>query len=143
VILDEEAAAMLDEQSGDRPAGASRFFYTSKASRSEREAGLSEKRRTDGRAAEHEVPNLRTSPRRNHHPTVKPVDLMDWLCRLVTRPGGVILDPFMGSGSTGVAAIAGGFDFVGCEIEPEYVEIARARIGATCPLLAKEGTVLI
>ena len=65
---------------------------------------------------------------RNHHPTVKPTDLMRYLCRLVTPPGGVVLDPFMGSGSTGCAAVAEGFSFVGIEREPEYIEIARRRI---------------
>ncbi len=63
------------------------------------------------------------------HPTVKPTDLMRYLCRLVTPPGGTVLDPFMGSGSTGKAAIAEGFRFIGIEREAEYVEIARARIG--------------
>ena len=71
-----------------------------------------------------------TSPRRNHHPTVKPTALMRYLCRLVTPPGGVILDPFMGSGSTGKAAMLEGFRFIGIEREAEYVEIAAGRIGA-------------
>lgn len=118
VVLDPEAAAMLDEQSGERPGsdgqGASRFFYCAKASRGERNAGL------DGfeeRAA-----------LRNVHPTVKPIDLMRWLVRLVTPPGGTVLDPFTGSGTTGCAAVLEGFDFIGIEREGEYVEIARARI---------------
>lgn len=66
--------------------------------------------------------------RRNSHPTVKPVRLMRWLVRLVTPPGGQVLDPFMGSGTTGVAAVAEGVRFVGCEMEPGYYRIARARI---------------
>jgi DNA modification methylase len=66
---------------------------------------------------------------RNHHPTVKPTDLMRYLCRLVTPPGGVVLDPFTGSGSTGKAAMLEGFRFVGIEREAEYVAIAQARIG--------------
>jgi len=66
----------------------------------------------------------------NHHPTVKPTDLMRYLCRLVTPPGGVVLDPFTGSGSTGKAAILEGFRFIGIEREAEYVEIAKARIAA-------------
>jgi DNA modification methylase len=70
------------------------------------------------------------TPKRNHHPTVKPTALMRYLCRLVTPPGGVVLDPFMGSGSTGKAAMLEGFRFIGIEREAEYVEIARARIGA-------------
>jgi site-specific DNA-methyltransferase (adenine-specific) len=64
----------------------------------------------------------------NNHPTVKPTDLMRYLCRLVTPPGGVVLDPFMGSGSTGKAAVAEGFCFIGIEREAEYLEIARRRI---------------
>lgn len=66
----------------------------------------------------------------NKHPTVKPTDLMRYLCRLVTPPGGVVLDPFMGSGSTGKAATLEGFQFVGIEREAEYATIARARIEA-------------
>jgi len=73
---------------------------------------------------------------RNHHPTVKPTDLMQWLCKLVTPPGGTILDPFAGSGSTGVAALSEGFDFVGIEKEADYVEIARRRIANVAPLFA-------
>lgn len=67
--------------------------------------------------------------RANNHPTVKPIDLMAWLCRLITPPGGTVLDPFAGSGSTLVAAKHEGFSFVGIEREAEYVEIARARVG--------------
>ncbi|WP_369797853.1 DNA methyltransferase [Cupriavidus sp. UYPR2.512] len=67
-------------------------------------------------------------PVKNNHPTVKPTDLMAYLCRLVTPPGGLVLDPFMGSGSTGKAAMREGFRFVGIDMTPEYVEIARARI---------------
>jgi len=65
---------------------------------------------------------------RNHHPTVKPVNLLRWLSRLVTPPGGTVLDPFLGSGTTGVAAVAEGFDFIGIEREPEYMAICEARI---------------
>lgn len=89
---------------GDR-GGASRFFYTSKASGEDRG-------RWQG----------------NDHPTVKPTDLMRWLCRLVTPPGGLILDPFMGSGSTGVAAVEEGFRFVGIDLEARHVEIAERRL---------------
>ena len=67
---------------------------------------------------------------RNPHPTVKPTDLMRYLCRLITPPGGIVLDPFTGSGSTGKAAMAEGFRFIGIEREAEYIEIARARISA-------------
>lgn len=72
--------------------------------------------------------NLRETKRKNAHPTVKPTDLMRYLCRLVTPPGGLILDPFMGSGSTGKAAMLEGFRFIGIEQEAEYLEIAEARI---------------
>ena len=60
--------------------------------------------------------------------TVKPTDLMAYLCRLVTPPGGTVMDPFMGSGSTGKAAVLEGFNFIGIDLSPEYVAIARARI---------------
>jgi len=69
----------------------------------------------------------------NKHPTVKPTDLMRYLCRLVTPPGGIVLDPFMGSGSTGKAAVLEGFDFIGIEREPAYLEIAQQRITAATP----------
>jgi site-specific DNA-methyltransferase (adenine-specific) len=176
VVLDPEAAAMLDEQSGERgdkgggfyvqppqsksyrdgrtvqgardvgdspfhygdSGGASRFFYTAKTSRAERENGQPY---FDGAGAGAGVGALRDGGRlgrevSNHHPTVKPVDLMQWLCRLVTPPGGLVLDPFLGSGSTGIAALREGFDFIGIEREPEYVAIARARIVGDAPLFA-------
>lgn len=88
-----------------------KYFYCAKASREEREKGLY----GDG-------------SRSNIHPTVKPIDLMRYLCRLITPPGGTTLDPFMGSGSTGIGAIKEGFDFIGIEREEEYFEIAKARI---------------
>ena len=73
--------------------------------------------------------------RKNIHPTVKPVELMKYLCRLVTPKSGTILDPFMGSGSTGMAAKDEGFEFIGIEKEKEYFEIAEQRINTTSPLL--------
>ena len=90
---------------GAESGSAARFFYCAKASRSDRDEG-------------------------NTHPTVKPTALMAYLCRLVTPPGGTVLDPFMGSGSTGKAAMLEGFRFIGIEREAEYIEIARARIEA-------------
>ena len=99
-------------------------FYHPKASRSDREDGL------DGFLEKRANGNERNTTRKNVHPTVKPTDLMRWLCRLVTPPGGTVFDPYTGSGSTGRAALLEGFDFVGIEREQEYVEIARARIGA-------------
>ena len=145
VVLDPEAAAVLDEQTGesvsrigsprgaaagdgwgmtatgaeyDDAGGASRFFYVAKADSAERNAGLS-------------VTTLFTpadAPTRNDHPTVKPIALMRWLVRLVTPPGGLVLDPFAGSGTTGCAAVLEGFDFMGVEREEASVGIARARI---------------
>jgi site-specific DNA-methyltransferase (adenine-specific) len=82
---------------------------------------------------------------RNHHPTVKPTALMRWLVRLVTPPGGVVLDPFMGSGSTGKACAKEGFRFVGIELDAEYFDIACRRIedamtgGPLLASLAKPG----
>lgn len=134
VLFDEEAAAVLDEQTeylhgagaarsrgefyssgifgsaktgaghriGDS-GGASRFFYVAKASKRERGDG-------------------------NHHPTVKPIKLMEYLVRLITPPCGTVLDPFMGSGTTGIAAKNLGFGFVGIERSEEYFEIAKRRI---------------
>jgi site-specific DNA-methyltransferase (adenine-specific) len=106
---------------------ASRFFYCAKASKADREDGVA------GVAGVAGVGALRdggreSKPRKNHHPTVKPTALMQYLCRLVTPPGGTVLDPFTGSGSTGKAAILEGFNFIGIEREAEYVKIARARI---------------
>lgn len=111
---------------------AARFFYTAKASKADRDAGCEamEARgvhRYGQGIGEGRDPNA-PAINRNHHPTVKPTDLMRYLCRLVTPPGGIVLDPFTGSGSTGKAAILEGFRFIGIEREAEYIEIARARI---------------
>ena len=119
--------------------GPSRFFYCPKPSTSEREAGTDGLQTKSGAAATGRqegaaaLANGRTGAgrgggRRNHHPTVKSVALMTWLTRLVTPPGGVVLDAFAGSGTTGVAALREGFRFVGIEREPEYIEIAEARL---------------
>jgi len=116
----------------DAGGSAARFFYCPKASKSDRDEGLEgfEPLKTnDGRKVDADNAYQRgATTRANHHPTVKPTDLMRYLCRLVTPPGGVVLDPFMGSGSTGKAATLEGFAFVGIEREAEYIEIARARI---------------
>jgi site-specific DNA-methyltransferase (adenine-specific) len=147
VVLDEDSAAFLDEQAGEAggrapvlgtepsaastgvvtnlrrrvagvfhgdSGGPSRFFYTAKASASERNA-----------------------QGRNAHPTVKPVALLRWLCRLVAAKGAIILDPFSGSGSCGIAALAEGFRYLGFERDPESVVLARRRIGGR--LFAGEG----
>ena len=85
--------------------------------------------------------NERTTMRANTHPTVKPTALMRYLCRLVTPPGGVVLDPFMGSGSTGKAAMLEGFDFIGIELDPDYFDIAASRLSEAylAALTALEG----
>jgi site-specific DNA-methyltransferase (adenine-specific) len=131
----------LPEIVGDS-GSAARFFYCAKANKADRDEGcegLEAIPRANGnkwtdqdyRVANGErPPSAESGPRRNHHPTVKPTDLMRHLCRLVTPPGGVVLDPFTGSGSTGKAAILEGFRFIGIEREAEYVEIAKARIAA-------------
>jgi site-specific DNA-methyltransferase (adenine-specific) len=117
---------------------AARFFYCAKASKRDRNEGLDglpSQRRAGLQGADNDKDNLdpvserwRTQPSANHHPTVKPTDLMRYLCRLVTPPGGIVLDPFMGSGSTGKAAMYEGFEFVGIELTDEYLPIAKARI---------------
>jgi len=107
----DEVVGMFPTASGS----AARFFYSAKASRAEREAGC-------------EMLPMRGGKARNHHPTIKPLALMRYLCRLVTPPGGLVLDPFMGSGTTGCAALLEGFRFVGMDLDAESVEIASARI---------------
>jgi site-specific DNA-methyltransferase (adenine-specific) len=121
------------DQGYGQEGSAARFFYCAKASKSDRNEGcahLDAKQYShDGRETPIENAYQRNnSVRQNNHPTVKPTDLMAYLCRLVTPPGGVVLDPFMGSGSTGKAAMREGFRFIGCELSPEYMEIANARI---------------
>lgn len=106
---------------------AARFFYCAKVSRKERHEGLQD----PGPQFQHgttlrKVEN--TATKGNTHPTVKPTELMAYLLRLVTPPGGIPFDPFMGSGSTGVAAMREGFQFIGIEMDPEYLAIAEARI---------------
>ena len=113
---------------------AARFFYCAKADRADRNDGCEHMARkplnwssgTQNPGSFQAEGTDRTSP--NHHPTVKPTDLMRYLCRLVTPAGGVVLDPFCGSGSTGRGAVLEGFRFIGIEREAEYIEIARARI---------------
>lgn len=131
---------------GDK-GSAARFFYCAKASKRDRNEGCEhiEARQYshDGRQTPIDNAYQRNSSNSsNSHPTVKPTDLMRYLCRLVTPPGGTVLDPFMGSGSTGKAAMLEGFRFIGCERETEYVEIARARIdyaASTVPPEAANG----
>lgn len=117
---------------GDK-GGASRFFYCAKASKSDRDDGLrgfhkKSSKKFDGGNFDSASTNANDRTSLNFHPTVKPTELMRYLCRLVTPPNGIVLDPFMGSGSTGKGAILEGFDFIGMELDPEYIEIAKARI---------------
>lgn len=169
IILDEDAAKMLDEQSGvlksgelqgykskeseniamsgknyareftkstKSEGGASRFFYVAKASKSERNAGLDGMplkesggmTGTKDKSLKTGSGNERDNLNQNFHPTVKPIKLMQYLINLVTPPQGTVLDPFMGSGSTGVAAKNLGFKFIGIELNEEYFEIAKRRI---------------
>ena len=123
----------------DDNGSAARFFYCPKTAKSERNQGLFEfddkQYSHDGRKKSIENPYQRNkSISKNSHPTVKPVELMKYLCRLVTPKGGTVLDPFMGSGSTGMAAKDEGFDFIGIEREKEYFEISEQRIKTTAPL---------
>lgn len=170
IILDEEAAMALDEQTqhlhgagsqrsggkakqdqggglfgvgqhegngmrfGDS-GGASRFFYVAKASKSERNKGLEGEVKQKQGARPNSSDLSGKFPDHDHresggnnHPTVKPVKLMEYLIKLVTPPNGTVLDPFMGSGTTGVAAKSLGFNFIGCELSDEYLEIAQKRI---------------
>lgn len=113
---------------------AARFFYCPKATRADRDEGLDgfEKKPLHWSAGDQNPGSFQSAgtdkSARNHHPTVKPVGLMRWLCRLVTPAGGLVLDPFVGSGSTGKAAVLEGFNFVGIEQDEQYLEIARTRI---------------
>jgi site-specific DNA-methyltransferase (adenine-specific) len=111
--------------------GASRFFYVAKASKRDRNEGLDglqdKSRPTMGNGIG-DQPNQQIANNKNFHPTVKPTDLMRQLVRLVTPPGGVVLDPFTGSGSTGKAAILEGFEFIGCELTEEYLPIIEGRL---------------
>ena len=126
---------------------ASRYFYCPKTSAEERNRGLDSfatkkmgmsggaQSKGEGYDKGQSIGLNRVIERKNTHPTVKPQELMKYLCRLVTPKGGVVLDPFMGSGSTGIAAKDEGFDFVGIEKEKEYFEIAEARIKVSSPLM--------
>ena len=118
---------------------AARFFYCAKADRADRNEGLG----AGGPPAVGTAATMRDredadwkTRNGNHHPTVKPTDLMRYLCRLVTPPGGVVLDPFMGSGSTLKAAELEGFSGIGIELSPEYIAIAKRRIAGDAPLFA-------
>jgi site-specific DNA-methyltransferase (adenine-specific) len=134
-FIHDGSGEVLELFPNDSTISAARFFYCAKASRGERDAGLEEfdaKRDSDRNSDDlpgGDNPRNRTNTaRRNHHPTVKPIALMRYLVRLVTPPGGLVLDPFTGSGTTGVAALREGMAFVGCEQSEDYCRIARSRL---------------
>ncbi len=124
--------------SGD--GSASRFFYCAKPSRNERDLGLEDFQKklnthsTYGLHSDQGLINNGRNPENrnrevaNHHPTIKPIKLMEYLVNLVTPKGGIVLDPFMGSGTTGMATVKNGFGFIGVEREKDYFEIAEARV---------------
>ena len=116
---------------------AARFFYCAKPSKRERNEGCEEMEKRESQVtgwSGKSMPVRQDGSERkmlvviNHHPTLKPLALMKYLCRLITPPNGVVLDPFMGSGTTGIACVLEGFDFIGIEREQDYFEIAKRRI---------------
>jgi DNA modification methylase len=123
-----------------------RYFYCPKTSKAEKNKGLDSfetkksgmsggaQSKGEGYDKGQGIGLNRVIERKNTHPTVKPIELMKYLCRMVTPKGGTVLDPFMGSGSTGMAAKDEGFEFIGIEKEKEYFDIAEARIKVTSPL---------
>jgi len=130
LILDEEAGKLLENATN-------RFFYCPKVSKKERELGCQDLPTVHGVGTMQGDAdgslltgsgNPRDTSAKNHHPTIKPIALMAYLCNLVTQPNGTILDPFAGSGSTGIAAIQEGFNFIGIEKEKDYVTICKHRI---------------
>ena len=145
-VTGEEPSALTNDVYGDfkgRPASdprgnsgsASRFYFAGKATRADREEGLSAflpKQRDECREADapgaNNPRNRGGQGRANYHPTVKATSLMRWLCKLITPVGGTVLDPFAGSGSTGKACALERFGFVGIEQDEEFADIARARI---------------
>ena len=128
----------LEDGGSDKQGGsAARFFYCSKASKSDRDEGCEElptqekpahMRTGNGTGETSMTDGFQPTQRKNTHPTVKPTELMRYLCRLITPPNGMVLDPFNGSGSTGKAAMLEGFNYIGIEMNPEYIRIAEARI---------------
>jgi len=131
---DDSAIKILQRTGHDDNGGsASRFFYTAKASQTERNWGLNEFEEVKGGSYEFRQDGSldgKIPTKKNIHPTVKPIDLMRYLVRLVTPKNGICLDPFMGSGTTAVACKSEKINYIGCELMEEYVKIAEARIKA-------------
>jgi site-specific DNA-methyltransferase (adenine-specific) len=127
--------------------GASRFFYVAKASKKDRNEGLEDlpKKQVEFGGHGNNEPDGMTqqlihAPRQNFHPTVKPTALMEYLVKLVTPPGGTVLDPFTGSGSTGKAALLNGFKFIGIELTAEYLPIIEGRLKHAAETYAAKAT---
>lgn len=132
-LLHDGHQQILDLFPGSGVESASRFFYCPKASKADREHGLDDLKEVAGGSYQFRIDGSldgKIPMRRNTHKTVKPTALMRYLVRLVTPPGGSVLDPFMGSGSTGRGAKMEGFDFTGCELSEEFLDISRRRISA-------------
>jgi len=134
-LIHDGSQEVLELFPGDADNSAARFFYCPKASKADRDDGCEgfeekELKAYSDFSGTPEHSKKENVQRRNIHPTVKPTELMAYLCRLVTPPGGTILDPFTGSGSTGRGAVSQGFNFIGIELSPEYAAIAEARIKA-------------
>lgn len=116
---------------------ASRFFYVAKASQEERNFGLydfeekrhADRNKDDGVGGDNPR-NRSNNPKKNFHPTVKPIELMRYLVRMITPPNGICLDPYLGSGTTAIACEMEKFDYIGIELDPQYIEIAKARVDA-------------
>jgi len=124
-------APAVDHAKRGDSGSAARFFYTAKTSKADRNEGCEDLDDKEWRAEGACIPERGDRPflpSKNNHPTVKPTTLMQYLCRLITPPGGIILDPFMGSGSTGKAAVREGFRFIGIEQDAKYFAIAEQRI---------------
>lgn len=139
-LMHDGSQQVLDLFPKDEASSPARFFYCSKASKADRDEGCDElptqekpahMRTANGTGEASMTDGFQPTQRKNTHPTVKPTELMAYLCRLITPPNGTILDPFMGSGSTGRGAIREGFNFIGIELSAEYAEIAKARIEAS------------
>lgn len=133
-LIHDGSQEVLELFPGLADASAARFFYCPKASKADRNEGCE---KMEGKTfsmsgrdsdAAGDIGLNRAVHRKNFHPTVKPTGLMRYLCRLITPPNGTVLDPFNGSGSTGKAAVLEGFNYVGIELNPDYVAIAEARI---------------